>query len=251
MHGLTPQGQSPDRKDPMDVYWLEQTQEDLPATNEWLSGPEVARLNTLRFPKRREEWRLGRWTGKRAVDTYLGLGGRFDAIELVPAADGAPEVFVDNRPAAVAVSLSHRAGSALCAITQPEVALGCDLELIEAHSNAFIQDFFSAEEQALIAANRYQRELLVALFWSGKESVLKALRIGLRMDTRQIDLTPAETLSWSTAPRPELQDACAWRLLPVRKARGKVFHGWWRNSGRLVRTLVACPPATPPVWLGG
>ena len=53
----------------MNVYWLEQTEEDLPAEDDWLNASEMARLSGMRFPKRRVDWRLGRWTAKRALVT--------------------------------------------------------------------------------------------------------------------------------------------------------------------------------------
>src|SRR5664280_1379890 len=97
----------------MDVYWLEQTEADLPAENDWLSTSEVTRLNGMRFAKRHADWRLGRWTAKRALALYLNLSSHPQAltdIEVRPAPSGAPEVFIANPPAGIAISLSHRAG---------------------------------------------------------------------------------------------------------------------------------------------
>jgi hypothetical protein len=33
----------------------------------WLSPSEAARLNTMRFPEWRSDWKLGRWTAKNAL----------------------------------------------------------------------------------------------------------------------------------------------------------------------------------------
>jgi 4'-phosphopantetheinyl transferase len=57
----------------MDIYWLEQTEADLPAENQWLSAREMLRLARMRFAKRRTDWRLGRWTAKRALAASLNL----------------------------------------------------------------------------------------------------------------------------------------------------------------------------------
>ena len=63
----------------MEVYWLEQSDADVPADNGWLSANEAARLNAMRFPKRRDDWRLGRWTAKNALALYfLSLKVRAD-----------------------------------------------------------------------------------------------------------------------------------------------------------------------------
>jgi hypothetical protein len=56
----------------MQVYWLEQAVNDVPDNNNWLCTGELACLNRLRFAKRRADWRLGRWTAKRAVAARLG-----------------------------------------------------------------------------------------------------------------------------------------------------------------------------------
>ena len=106
----------------MNVYWLEQTAADLPAESDWLSASELVRMGSLRFAKRRADWRLGRWTAKRALAVYLNLPNDPQAlrdIEVRPAPSGAPEVFVANQAAAVTISLSHRNGVAACAVTVP------------------------------------------------------------------------------------------------------------------------------------
>ena len=102
----------------MNVYWLEQTEADVPAENDWLSASEMLRLSGLRFAKRRDDWRLGRWTAKRALAACLSLAAHprvLAKIEIRPAPSGAPEAFVADKPAEVTISLSHRAGIGLCA----------------------------------------------------------------------------------------------------------------------------------------
>jgi 4'-phosphopantetheinyl transferase len=229
----------------MDVYWLEQIEADLPAENDWLSPSEALQLRGMRIAKRRADWRLGRWTAKRAVSVYLNLPSHPSAladIEIRPAPSGAPEVFFANQPAAVTISLSHRAGVAVCAMAPSGVALGCDLEVIEARSGAFIADYFTAEEQALVArASAADRPRLLTLLWSGKESALKALGAGLRLDTRCVVVSPV-----TFSPLHHLPD---WQPLQVRHASDQVFHGWWQHTANLVRTLVTAPPLAQPIVL--
>src|ERR1700757_4787447 len=103
----------------LDVYWLEQTEADVPDENDWLSARECIPFNALRFAKRRADWRQGRWTTKRAVTAYLQRPSRLVSladIEIRPSCSGAPEVFVDNLHAMIEISLTHRAGSSACAI---------------------------------------------------------------------------------------------------------------------------------------
>ncbi|MGO9435541.1 MAG: 4'-phosphopantetheinyl transferase family protein [Terracidiphilus sp.] len=246
----------------MNVYWLEQTEADVPADNDWLSAREAVCLNAMRVAKRRADWRLGRWTAKRALSVILDMPAYplFRKIEIRAAASGAPEAFFDNRPAAVTISLSHRAGIAACAVAISDVEMGCDLEMIEPRSAAFVADYFTLEEQELVArASAAERDPLTALLWSGKESALKALREGLRLDTRSVIVIPC-------VPSFDLN---GWSELRVRYTRGRdagdhysgdrhsgdrssgdyVFHGWWQHGDGVVRTVVGTPPPHSPVRL--
>ncbi len=227
----------------MNVYWLEQTEADVPAENGWLSANELLHFDALRFPKRRADWRLGRWTAKRAVAAYqdLPLHSRvLEKIEVRPAPSGAPEVFLDGAPAPATISLTHRSGRAMCAVAQPEVKLGCDLEVIEPRSDAFVGDYFTAEEQQLVAqTTATDRARLLALLWSGKESALKALHEGLRLDTRCVIVNRDGGSC----------DHHGWSRLHVLYTGGCTFHGWWRHSNGLLRTLVADPSPDPPIRL--
>ena len=219
----------------IDVCWLEQTSAGLPAEDDWLSYGEAVRLRAMRFEKRRADWRLGRWTAKRAVSMYLDLPAdplSLGRIEIRAAPGGAPEVFFGSDPAPVTISISHRADIAACAIAGPGVALGCDLEVIEPRGAAFAGDYFTAAEQELVnLASPADRWRLLALLWSGKESLLKALRVGLRIDTRLVAVDPLIGLA---------SGADAWRPLHARYD-GSLFHGWWRQTHNLVRTMVADP----------
>ncbi len=221
----------------VDVFWLEQRHFDVPLSDEWFSLTEMAHLAGLKFPKRRADWRLGRWTAKRAVANLLGVRGDLRTIEIVADATGAPAVLVSGEPAGVKLSLSHREGVAVCALTEETAALGCDLELIEPRSDAFLADYFTPNEQALVLAARPQdHPLWMALLWSAKESALKAIGEGLRMDTRSVEVTQVETDG----------DGSLWRSLRVHSEVGAMFEGWWYAAEGLVRTLVARPtPAVP------
>jgi len=226
----------------MHVHWLEQSESNVPAGHRWLSAAEAQYLAGIRFEKRRADWRLGRWTAKRAVAAYLNLPDAVETlaeIEIRPAPSGAPEVFWQERTPGVSISLSHRAGVSICAVAPSAAALGCDLERIEARSDAFAADYFTAEEQELVGrAPAADRSRLLALLWSAKESALKALRLGLRLDTRSVavSLTAANS-------------ACTWHPMSVRVSDGKLFQGWWLRTFTLLRTVIADPPPAPPILL--
>lgn len=225
-----------------DIYWMEQSESDVPSANDWLSSSELLRLSNLRFPKRRSDWRLGRWTAKRALATCLNLAGDRQTlvrIEVSAAPSGAPEVFIDGKPSNFTISLSHSAGRAIAAVVLADVALGCDLEKIESRTNAFVSDYFDAEEQALIGRSKPAvRPLLATLIWSAKESALKALHAGLRLDTRSVcvninDINPAYQV---------------WCPLKVHH-HDQIVHGWWRQTDDFIQTVVADPQPSAPVLI--
>jgi 4'-phosphopantetheinyl transferase len=204
---------------------------EVPGDDTWLGPREQAVCARLHVPKRRQDWRLGRWTAKQAIRTWLYDRELRDLepvrIQVVAADDGAPEVLLDGLPAAMVLSLSHSAGLALAAVTLPPLRLGCDVECVEERSDSFIDDCFTpAEALRVRAAPGGVRPLLATMVWSAKESALKALRQGLRLDTRAV-----EVAWWWTG-------ADAGRLSVRYAADGSVFRGsWWRHDDH-VATLV-------------
>ena len=133
----------------------------------------------------------------------------------------------------------------MCVVAQPDIKLGCDLELIEPRSDAFIGDYFTGEEQQQLARTPEPDRLrLLALLWSGKESALKALQEGLRLDTRCV-IVSCENSSC---------DHHGWSQLHVLYTGGQIFRGWWRQANGMLRTLVAygsvSGPANSPASTG-
>ena len=230
----------------MEVYWLEQVETQVPERDDWLSRAETDLLSKMRFAKRRADWRLGRWTAKNAVALCMGAPLEMQAlrkIEIRASLSGAPEVFCDGNPAVISISISHREGMGACAVGPAGMALGCDVEFIEPHGEAFTDDYFSVAEQAMIAAApSTDSDRLVALLWSAKESALKTLREGLRLDTRTVNVTLDDRI----LSQPE-----SWNPLHVRCTSGQIFPGWWNQSGLYVRTLLAASSLRPPILFSG
>jgi len=228
--------------------WLARGEAELPEDGSWLAAGEAARAAGMRFAKRRTEYLVRRWTAKHAVAAEAGLPVdpvSLARIEVRNAASGAPEVWVDDRHAGLGVSLTDRAGWAVCLVSGELVsgvprAVGCDLELVEPRSPAFVRDFLTEAEQRLVqaAGSDVDRQVVANLVWSAKESALKVLRTGLRRDTRTVEVT-------LSAPGYD-----GWGALSVCAVEGTVFHGWWRRDGRFLLTVVAEVAASPPVALG-
>ncbi len=224
--------------------------------DDWLSPWEERRLGRLRFPKRRLETRLGRWTAKMTVGRMLGLpveawaadeSSRLASISIENLPGGAPMAFVDDQPAAVSISMTDRADWAVCmastlqAGSTPDIRVGCDLELVEPRSERFVEDWFTPVERRFVAASG-DVALNANLIWSAKESALKVLRTGLRRDTRTVEVAFDDHTSegWSAFAVTVLDDP---RLGP--------FPGWWRRFGDFVLTCAADTSVPPPLPLHG
>jgi 4'-phosphopantetheinyl transferase len=221
--------------------WLWVRSSELPASSEWLSEAEAERCRSLRFAKRRAEWLLGRLAAKRALAALLGLGDEaLHELEIRTHPDGFPLPFRRGRPLPVALSLSHRGDVALCAVGGDAWELGCDLELVERRSDAFVSDYLDVQERAGIEARPQDRDWMVPLLWSAKESALKALRLGLSLDAREVGVRALD-----------LEDGATWQRLCVEVAPARrVLEGFWRRRGRHVLTIVGGGGLARPRALG-
>lgn len=216
--------------------WLARGEHELPDHHAWLTDREAERLQGLRFTKRRTEYLLRRWVGKHAVAAAHGIDtseSSLARIEVWNHPTGAPFVLVDGHPAGVDVSLSDRAGWAVCLVGADLSRVGVDLEIVEPRSPGFVRDFLTDAEQDYVRGHA-DPDQAANLLWSAKESALKVLRTGLRRDTRSVEVSVA----------PVREDG--WGVLQVRAREGIAFPGWWRRDGVFLLTLAAERAFSPP-----
>ena len=208
---------------------------DVPPHDSWLHPRELDVLRTLRFPKRRADWRLGRYTAKSALARRFALA--LPDIEVRAAADGAPEAFHEDGPLPVVISISHSGGWGTAAVADGGTALGCDIETIERRAAVLIEDFFTDVERDFV--DRWpaaERDALITTIWSAKESALKATRRGLRADTRQVEVQ-----------FPDRMDG-GWIPLAVCSPTTTMY-GWAARGSQTVVTVVSDPPPAAPVFV--
>lgn len=209
----------------------------------WLSPGERERAASLRLPKRRDDFRLGRFTAKRALAAVLGLPDESPSlarIDVRARPDGAPEAWCDGQRFR-SLSISHCAGRALAVVGPGDAALGCDLEQVEPRSQGFALDYFRPGERAWLgAAVPDERPLRATLLWSAKESVLKVVGVGLRETTQAVEVEFEEAVG-----------PLGWRPFRARLASPPALpiQGWWRRDAAQVLTVATRPPANEPVLL--
>lgn len=212
------------------VHYSIQDWQQVPAELHWLTSGERERLDGFRFEKRRRDWLSGRWTAKLALLEISGMPREEIArFEIASADDGAPLPKLDGGNCDVRLSLSHSDGRAFCAVSKATTLLGCDIELVESRSDGFVETYFTdAERERIECAGTGIRDLLVTMIWSAKESTLKALRTGLRADTRSVEVVDQ---------KPGTGDG--WTAVRTIASGSGEFNGVWRRDGRFVQTIVA------------
>jgi 4'-phosphopantetheinyl transferase len=205
---------------------------DAPPGDGWLHPAERADLARLRAPRRRRDFRLGRFAARRALARLEECDADTGAwrYEVRRAAGGVPLPFRDGAPLGVTLSITHSDGWAAAGVLAGGGRLGCDLERIEPRSAAFVADYFTAGERELLAAahDAPDRDLRATLVWSAKEAVMKALGEGLRLPPVAVSVSP----SLDTA------SAAGWRRFSVRLPQAATeLAGSWRDLGGLLLTV--------------
>ena len=154
----------------------------LPPSQQVLTQAEQAFYETLRVPKRRNEWLGGRFALKQLLSKNEEVD--FKAIEILASHESKPSLTVAGAAWNGAFSITHSHGFAVAAIDREADFLGIDLEKIEHRIDAWKTGFFHPEE-----LTGDGDEFLTAL-WTQKEAVVKLLGTGLTLnsfDVRCID----------------------------------------------------------------
>jgi len=223
----------------LNVYWnlVEAVPiQDCLTAQDWLSDGEKQRLGSLCFPRRRDEWLLGRCAAKMLLlESLISLNGTEPtALSIENEPEGAPCVHLNGRKLNLSLSISHRDRLAFCALSESNgCTLGADIEKVESRLEVFVADFFTGAEQSqLDGVSGLERDRLITLIWSAKESALKALRKGLRVDTRTVEIHGIASAagSWGSFAVSSAQTTkAAWR-------------GWWQLCGEYVLTIALLAP---------
>ena len=210
------------------------------------SPAEAAELAGLHVPARIREWKASRIAAKvLARAAYPGLEKLpFPEIQTFRQPSGAPcLVLGDGTPLPGVFSQSHSHGFIFSGICMEDQRFGIDLEFIESRSEVFINDFFTSEEAGLcLNAPLETCDVLATLIWSAKEAVLKAAALGLKLDTRKVEITPQGDFSGGDS----------WQFARVNCPDLKLQSPgvYWKQSAGFIQTV--CVDSTKPfqpVWV--
>jgi 4'-phosphopantetheinyl transferase len=238
------------------IHWLIQSASDRPdlacgiAPAGLLSASEQARLAALKIDKRRRDWLLGRWTAKRliqsCVEQQTGVRTPLDALIVGNYPDGAPYVIAECRVQSaewshnlqsticnLQLSISHSGDRAFCALVE-DGGIGADIERIEPRDWQFVEDYFSADEiRQVRLAPAEQSETVITAIWSAKEAALKALRLGLTVDTRSVSCS----IGWHNQSDGWAGVAFTFDNQLLGLDAAPALTGWWRRMDDFVLTV--------------
>lgn len=239
------------------IHWLIQSFQAHPdlasgaLPEELLSSKEIDLFSQLRKEKRQREWLLGRWTAKKLLQAILkDTTGEYiplSNLRIFNLQNGAPYL-ADRWP--LSLSISHCHEYAFCAVSQGlSWSVGVDIERIEPRAPGFTKEYFTGLEiQQVCQVPAEAHDCMLAFTWSAKEAVLKALQLGLTVDTRAV----------TCLAKPGIFPQHGWLPFEIRldltwiercmRARQNTFlsfddipclSGWWQIRGDYVLTLVA------------
>lgn len=167
----------------IDLYWDEVPESFCMSADKWLSAYRREKLARLRVPS------LAQASVGAELLLIRALKDRLGEIPLPLEIDcdkqGKPYL-TDHE---IQFNLSHSGRYAACALG--EMPLGVDIQLLRSYSPELIRRCFTTAEQRMLMESPEPERTFVQL-WTRKESLLKAVGIGLRAPLSGLDVSGAD-----------------------------------------------------------
>ena len=212
------------------VYWHLQPMPALESAVVSLNINEQTVYQAFRFETRQKAWLIGRYAAKTLLSQVLPGSPNLAEIEIKNDQLGAPFAFLKSEPIGGCLSLSHSDDLATAAYAPLGTQIGIDIERVATRTNAFIRDYFTGQEVSLVDSAENTAHT-ATLIWSAKESALKALGLGLRLDTRKVEISSIEY--------PVQGSSQSWNQMGVRSSQfNQACCAYWRDAGDHVVTVV-------------
>ena len=166
----------------------------LPVQN-YLSKKEIDLYNNI-LPAKKEDWLVGRYSAKEAVHNYFlenfQKDFKLNKIEILRKEINKPAYKLPiKQTVKTNISISHCEGLAVSAIAENKTdgLVGIDIEKIRNFKLKEIKSFLTGQELSqILKQNLENKNKIATLFWSIKESYLKAIGRGLVYHPKFIEL---------------------------------------------------------------
>ncbi|NLL05072.1 MAG: 4'-phosphopantetheinyl transferase superfamily protein [Clostridiaceae bacterium] len=157
-----------------------------------LSEEEIRQLDSLKIEKNRIQWIAGRYAVKSALFKYkLQRAVLMDlsCIDVLKGEDSSP--FIPQYQD-ICVSITHSFPYCIAIVSNKKI--GVDLEGISEPNESLIRYFYSTEEKNILENLKKTDEYCqrAMIFWTRKEAVSKLLKLGMRMDFRELNTSKNE-----------------------------------------------------------
>lgn len=170
------------------IIELDNLKPELPEIKSALSKSELETANKFKFNKDRERFIITRYLLRKILSNYLYIPPK--EIQIITNQYGKPKLDseLNNN---IQFNVSHSGDFAIFAINLFN-EIGVDIEKIDNTINhlEIADNYFSTDEIAYLNASTCQSEIAEKFFriWTRKESLLKAIGIGLLPDLKKISV---------------------------------------------------------------
>jgi phosphopantetheinyl transferase len=212
------------------VFWslTDKTKFDLKTS--FLSKAEQAVYDGFRFDLRRNSFLAGRWVAKGLIQQAVSLDCSYGEISILNESSGKPYALVEGELLESVISISHAGKWAAAALSVDGLRVGMDVEVVTPRQGSFVADYFTSREFEILEDQSENYDRNVTLIWSVKEATLKALGLGLRLDTRKVWVDSLDL--------PQERNSVGWNRLSLGAIEG-VWDGYWRQIEEAVLVCVA------------
>ncbi|MDQ1265200.1 MAG: 4-phosphopantetheinyl transferase [Bacteroidota bacterium] len=153
-----------------------------------LNPTEIIRLERYKLPKPQNNFCLGRYAAKQAINLMLEQNINFDAILVDNGVFGFPVLQIPQNNN-LQISIAHTDGAAAAICFDSKFMIGLDMEPSDSSIADSIRTQLSGKEMNLFRDFDSDEYEFYLRLWTAKESLGKALKTGLGIPMKLYDIT--------------------------------------------------------------
>jgi len=143
-----------------------------------LSSYELLELESQKYPKRKNEYSLGRYIAKKSVSHFY-KDTKLNQISIGRGVFNQPVLYCPNNVNNIQVSISHVSNIAVSIAFPEEHPLGIDIERISEPTVEALKEKLLEKEIDLLPLVQLDKKTGLTMLWTVKESLSKVMKTGL------------------------------------------------------------------------